>query len=278
MQPEYALGDADSELQRLVRQSALYAELTEDLLRRAGLRPGMRVLDAGCGAGCVSLLAGRLVGPSGRVVGVDSSPAALALARRRAAEARMPQLSFIQGGLDDLHCDGSFDALIGRFVLMYLEDPAAVLRKLAQHVRAGGIIAFQEMHIAAAGSIPDMPLWQQCGSWIVETFRRAHVDVTMGPSLHAVFRRADLPRPQMQLQARVGCVQGLSAPEYLAGVVASLLPVMERCGVATAATVDIPTLAARLEQEMLREDGVMIFPPVVGAWTRRPAESFTRLC
>ena len=54
---DYVLGHADAELQRLAEQSAFYADLTEDAFRRAGLAPGIRVLDVGCGAGDVSLLA-----------------------------------------------------------------------------------------------------------------------------------------------------------------------------------------------------------------------------
>jgi SAM-dependent methyltransferase len=65
----YVLGHPDAELQRLAEQSAFYADLTEDAFRRAGLAPGMRVLDVGCGAGEVSLLAAATVGPAARCWG-----------------------------------------------------------------------------------------------------------------------------------------------------------------------------------------------------------------
>src|SRR3954468_7965971 len=80
----YVLGHADAELQRLAEQAAFYADLTEDAFRRAGLAPGMRVLDVGCGAGDVSLLAATLVGPMGEVLGIDRSRDAVATAQRRA--------------------------------------------------------------------------------------------------------------------------------------------------------------------------------------------------
>ena len=58
----YPLGYSEVEARRLEQQAALYKELTEDVLRRAGLCAGMRVLDVGCGVGDVSLLAAELVG------------------------------------------------------------------------------------------------------------------------------------------------------------------------------------------------------------------------
>lgn len=265
----YALGYTEDELQRLIRQSAWYAEPTEELLRKAGIGAGMRVLDVGCGPGCVSLLAARLVGPSGAVVGVDKSPQALALARRRAAAEHLGQVEFIHGDLGEMQGQDAFDALIGRFVLMYLPDPAATLRRLAQYVRQDGIVAFQEMDIAAAHSVPDMPTWQKCGEWIQETFRRANVDIQLGPKLPATFRRAGLPTPRLQLHARIGGIADLSAHDYVAAIVASLLPAMERFAIAPAATVEIETLAERLKAEMLSSDGVMISPSLVGAWARK---------
>src|SRR5690606_4206862 len=83
----YALGYSEHEFRRLEMQSRIIGDLTEDVLQRAGIRKGMRVLDLGCGVGDVSLLAAWLVGPSGFVLGVDRSADALAAARRRAREA-----------------------------------------------------------------------------------------------------------------------------------------------------------------------------------------------
>lgn len=267
----YALGYAEEELRRLIRQSALFAESTGEFLRSAGISEGMRVLDVGCGPGCVSLLAARLVGPSGTVVGVDRSPVALALARSRANAEHLRQVEFIQGDLINLEYKGAFDALIGRFVLMYLPDPSAVLRKLTRYVRMGGIIAFQEMDISASRSVPDMPTWQKCGEWIRETFQRAEVDIQMGPKLHAVFRAAGLPGPRMKLHARIGCMPDQPAHEYIADIIASLLPMMTSLSVATADAVEIDTLAERLKEEMTSSGGIMILPPLVGAWVRAPA-------
>jgi DNA-binding transcriptional LysR family regulator len=70
----------------LLLQARLYDEFTEHALRSAGLRPGMRVLDVGCGPGDVSFIAARLVGPQGSVLGVNAAHDVIVLARIRAAE------------------------------------------------------------------------------------------------------------------------------------------------------------------------------------------------
>jgi ubiquinone/menaquinone biosynthesis C-methylase UbiE len=67
----YALGSTDQERQRLMRQGVIYRNFLASAFRAAGLAPGMRVLDLGCGAGDVAMLAADLVGPSGSVVGID---------------------------------------------------------------------------------------------------------------------------------------------------------------------------------------------------------------
>lgn len=253
-----------------MRQSAMYAELTANLLRRAGIREGMRVLDVGCGPGCVSLLAARLVGTSGAVVGVDQSPQAIGLARRRASAEGLSQVAFVEGDITEFDGDDTFDAMIGRFVLMFLPDPAAVLRKLSRHVARGGVVAFQEMDISAAKSLPELPLRQQCVGWITETFRRGHVDTEMGPKLYGTFLRAGLPGPQMNLQARVAGGAEFLIHEYLRDLIATLLPVMTQLGICSAEDVGLETLAERLREETMLRDGVSVMPSLIGAWVRLP--------
>ena len=123
---DYALGHNHEELQRLIGQSRFLGELTEEVLRAAGIGPGMRVLDVGCGAGDVSFLAATLVGAGGSVVGVDRSAEAIALAKRRAADVGLANVSFVTQDLQDLATEARFDAIIGRLVLMYFPEPAAL--------------------------------------------------------------------------------------------------------------------------------------------------------
>ncbi len=93
--------------------------MTVRLLDQAGVGPAMRVLDVGCENGDVSILAARLVGEEGEVVGIDREARMLKAARER---------------VRDL---GLFDAIVGRRVLMYQTEPVEVVRRLAKSLRPG---------------------------------------------------------------------------------------------------------------------------------------------
>ena len=82
-QAKYILGHLQQEIGRLILQATILRPFTERLMRNAEIGPGMRVLDVGCGAGDVSMLAAELVGPSGSVVGIDGNPQVVDLASRR---------------------------------------------------------------------------------------------------------------------------------------------------------------------------------------------------
>ena len=101
--PDYVLGHSTRELERLSAQARVLGSFTRQVFREAGIVPGMRVLDVGSGAGEVALLAAELVGTTGEVIGVDKAPAALAVARARAAARSLPNVSFREG---DPHGDG----------------------------------------------------------------------------------------------------------------------------------------------------------------------------
>ena len=269
----YVLGHSTAEHRRLMLQSRFIGELTETVLAQAGLAEGMKVLDVGCGAGDVSLLAASMVGPGGKVLGVDQSPDSIALARQRAESAGYRNITFEVDDVADLRRKGPFDALVGRLILMYLRDPAAVLRKLARLVRPGGIIVFQEMEIAPSRAVPDRPLYDSCRRWISTAFRSAGVETELGSRLYSLYRQAGLPGPRMISGARVEGGPQSDMYEWLAETVRSLLPIIEKTGIATKEQVDVDTLADRLREAVVAGGGVIYSPVYVGAWARKAGGS-----
>jgi ubiquinone/menaquinone biosynthesis C-methylase UbiE len=265
----YVLGHSDRELARLERQGAIFAEATEDMLRRAGLAPGMRVLDVGCGAGDVALIAAKLVGRTGTVLGVDRVDAALHSARTRANIAGYDWLRFAAADITNMRDGEKYDAVTGRFILMHLGDPSAVVRSLARQLRPGGVIAFIEMDIDRAGAFPEMPLLTRCLNWITGTYKRGGFEPNMGSRLFATFRGAGLT-PDLHGMTRIAGGPRAVGYDFAAETIRSLLPSMERLGVTTAAEVDVDTLAERLRAEAIAGDHCIFLPLLIGAWAHVP--------
>jgi ubiquinone/menaquinone biosynthesis C-methylase UbiE len=119
--------------------------ITERLLRAAGIGPGRRVLDVGCGTGDVALLAARLVGPAGLVCGIDRSGEAVWQARLGVLAAAAEQVDILQADLDDFAPPGVFDIVVSRYLPGPAADPAYLLRRAAGLVRPGGVIALHEL-------------------------------------------------------------------------------------------------------------------------------------
>jgi SAM-dependent methyltransferase len=230
----------------------------------------MIVLDCGCGVGDVSFLTARLVGSTGRVLGIDRSVAGINRAQARAAEAGLPNVSFeVVDDLARFRLRAPVDAVVGRLILMYLRDPSAILSHFAQQVRPGGVIVFQELVLSMCRSEPSSPLLQKCREWVHDTFVQAGADVDMGWKLFATFQRAGLPDPEMFLGSPVGAGPDSPMCGHIAETVRSLLPMIERYGVASAAEVMVDSLADRLRMEMAAAGTVCATPCLIGAWAHK---------
>jgi ubiquinone/menaquinone biosynthesis C-methylase UbiE len=265
---DYLLGWSEQEVTRLIWQGELFRPFTRRLFEEAGLKPGMRVLDLGSGAGDVAMLAAELVGPEGDVVGVDRDPRMVAIARHRARAHGHHNVDFMHGEIGAAIPPGAFDALVGRLILMYVPKPADVLRAYAPRLRRGAVVAFQEFDFPSVIAEPSGPLLNRALRWWLTTLRRAGIEERMGPKLYPTFVAAGLPRPSMRMDAIIGGAEDSPVPQMLADVLRSVLPVMVRLGVATEAEVEIETLAGRLWAEAVSGGGCLALPPLIGAWTR----------
>jgi ubiquinone/menaquinone biosynthesis C-methylase UbiE len=264
----YVLGHSRPELQRLIDQSRYIGEITEEVLRRAGLARGMDVLDVGCGSGDVSFLAAALVGDEGSVLGVDRSPDALELARGRAGAAGLANVRFAAADVTELDLDERFDAVIGRFVLVYLPDPVEAMRRIMRHLLPGGLAIFQESVLTPMCSAEQQPLARTASGWICDLFARAGLPADMGWRLPQVFRAAGLPRPEVLARTALGAGPESGAYALLADSIRSLLPQLEALGVASAEEVEIESLSGRLRDQTVSADALIILPTLVGAWAR----------
>jgi ubiquinone/menaquinone biosynthesis C-methylase UbiE len=264
----YELGAGQVEQERLRRQGQALAPHTRLLFQAAGIGPGMRVLDLGSGMGDVALLVAELVGADGAVVGIDRSEVAVGQATRRAREAGRVNVAFHVGDINTPAPAGPFDAIVGRLVLMYAPDPAAVLRTQAAQLRSGGVVAPVELDIPRAAAAPATPLVDRSLSWIREAFGRAGIHIDLGPRLWAVLEEAGLrPQGMLAVQPYFG-PEDPDGPAMLAGIVGAVLPIIERTGVASAEEVEPDTLHRRMGEELASAGAVLAHPPLVSAWGR----------
>jgi hypothetical protein len=151
---------------------------------------------------------------------------------------------------------------------MYNSDPAAVVRHCATLVRRGGVVVFQEFDFAGARTWPEAPLFQQCLDWMQAVFARTGADCRLGPKLRRIYIEAGLPAPRLRLDAAIGGGPGHDVYSAIADVVRSLLPALEKLGIAKPAEVQIDTLRYRLEAAIVESNGIVTSPSLIGAWAQ----------
>jgi ubiquinone/menaquinone biosynthesis C-methylase UbiE len=269
--PGYAMGSSDRERRRLMRQGELLRELLADAFRSAGIGPGMRVLDIGSGAGDVAMLAAELVGPTGSVVGLDRDPASVAWATRRVGEAGVTNIRFQAGEFNEFTDSQPFDALVGRFILMYLPDPTATLRHLSQQLHSGASIAFFEPDFTVPSCVfPEMPDFKRCGDWIQEALRRSGARIDMGMHLYATYRYAGFVDTTTTVSHLSGCGVSREMVEFFTETIRSVLPKLEQYAIATREEVRIDTLADRLEAAGRAADPQWVSTRYIAAWAKKP--------
>ncbi len=265
----YILGHSERELERLNKQARFIDPITRRFLRAAGIVPGMRVLDVGSGAGDVAFLSAELVGAGGEVVGTDRSPDAVATARRRANARSLSNVTFRDGDPAEMTFDRPFDAVLGRYVLMFQRDPAAMLRAVAAHSRRGGVILFHEPDWDGLRAYPPAPTYERCSRWIEETLRLSGAETRMGTKLYSIFTAAGLPAPSMQVETLIACVANNTDPlQLVADLAGTLAGAMERLDVATSAEPGLETLAERMTREPAANGSVVLGRFEIGAWSR----------
>lgn len=244
-------------------------KFTERLLIDAGIGPGMRVLDVGCGRGDVSFLVARLVGERGQVLGIDRDSGALDVARGRARELGLSQVTFVEGDFCALSPDhGQFDGAVGRRVLMYQQDQVEALRRLADAVRPGGLVVFQEHDTKMVpASLTPLPLHERVHAWMWRTVEREGANLHTGFDLASLLEQAGLVVDEVRAEA---IVQTPREHRAVGPILRAMLPRIERHGVASEGEMDIDTIDQRLVEERQKANATYVGDMIFGAWARKP--------
>ncbi|HHO52420.1 MAG TPA: methyltransferase domain-containing protein [Deltaproteobacteria bacterium] len=193
----YLLGHGPEEWRRLEAQHALWGPMLLGDLRRAGVGPGDRVLEVGCGPGFLLEDLARLVG-SAEGLELDAAAAA-------AAAGRLGPRGRIQtGDLRTAELGGPFDVIVARWVLSFLPDPRAAIARLAAALAPGGLLAVHDYNHDGLGFWPHAPALHR----LIEAFRAAYRasggDLWIAARVPGLMAAAGLHGTQLQPHAIAG--------------------------------------------------------------------------
>jgi len=161
-------------------------------------QPGETILDVGCGTGVNVHAISKLVGPSGKVIGIDNSPAMLSVAREKASA---ENVEYREMAVEDMDFpEASFDGIVCTQVLGYVADPVSVIRSLLRLAKPGGRVFVAETDWdTLAYNIPDKELQRK----VTMSFTDHHGDGWVGRRLYTMCRQAGASVNEIELHPYV---------------------------------------------------------------------------
>jgi len=194
----YILATGGKDTKRLRLLHDVYGPGTQALLRRAGLRPGLRVVEIGCGSGNTACWVAEQVAPGGSVLAVDVSPEQVEQASRQAADRHLKNIDFqVADAYAPRLPEGAFDLAYCRLVLMHLTRPAAALAAMRTLVKPGGVVACEEMDLGCWLCDPPAPVMTRFFELNTALGECRGENFSLGLPLHRLFREAGFARPEV---------------------------------------------------------------------------------
>jgi ubiquinone/menaquinone biosynthesis C-methylase UbiE len=177
---EYVLGTGADELERLGIQHRLWSDAAHEAWKMAGIAPGQRVLDIGCGPGYACFDLAMMVGHTGEVVGIDESAGFVGYLGEQAERRGLPWLRGVTGDvqamgtLPEVAAGGGkgFDLAYARWVLCFVKDPSAVIEGATRLVRPGGAMVIHDyFNYESMTMAPRSAAWAEAVSATAKSWR-----------------------------------------------------------------------------------------------------------
>lgn len=207
--PEYVLGTDSDESVRLGLQHRLWSAAAHDIWEIAGIRPGMTVLDLGCGPGHATLDLAQIVGPEGRVIGLDESAPFLKQLNDQAKGRRLNNVDRVLGDVQKLdeampRSDASIDLAYARWVFCFIPHPEYVVRGLRRLLRPGGRVAIQDyFNYEAMTLAPRTPEFTRVIRAVGQSIRDRGGDPDIMGRLPAMFAAAGFKVEHLDIRQRI---------------------------------------------------------------------------
>jgi SAM-dependent methyltransferase len=268
---QYPLGASDLELERLTFQHEVWGPVTRAFLARLGVREGWRVLDLGCGPGLVAFDLASMVGATGEVLALDESARWIAHVEEQAKDRGVANLRTERTRIQEAELEpGAFDLVIARWVLSFLPEPGAVVRRIARCLKPGGIFAMQDYNHEGVSVFPESEGFRAVVRATRAMYARAGGDVWIAARAPKIFREAGLEPIGTKANVLSGGPSsgvfrwaGLFFPHFSEA--------MERGGLLTAE--ERRTFLDDWKQREDDPDATFFSPIVVDAAARKPAAS-----
>jgi len=194
---KYTLATGKAAARRLHILHNIFSPVARRVLVEAGVAPGMSVADFGCGVGATTRMLAEMVGPSGRVTGIDLSAEQLGEAQALCAAEGLQNTTFVEASAYETGLPrDSFDLVYCRFLLLHLTDPARGLREMRDVLKPGGLLVVEDGNLMTGSSVPPSGL-----HWFADLFGRVGakrgVDYGLADNLFHLVREAGFPRPEI---------------------------------------------------------------------------------
>ena len=261
----YAIIGGRPGYERLRVLAAARRDTTVEFFRLAGLLPGMRCVDLGCGSGDVTFEIAALTGPGGSAVGIDMDQAKLELAREAAQERGLVNVAFELGDVNRWHGATEYDFVYCRFLLQHLSRPVDLLGRMWEAVGPGGVLAVEDSDLEGLFCDPDNDGFSFYVRMVAEVIAANGGDPGCARRLVRYFREIGIPDPEMRM------LQGInSSGDAKAMPLLTLEAIADSVVSAGLANADEVTSARDVLAAFTADDATSISDPrVFQVWARR---------